>query len=105
MNRTVQDLVRLFAESEEQRDNGATCDSCAWWNKRKRGECGARLPWWVDCDMPNGVPLHVHMPPKTKAIFCEMYLPNDQAHGRAIARPVERLVVPDSEPDQATKKS
>ena len=79
MNRTVQDLVRLFAESEEQRDNGATCDSCAWWNKRKRGECGARLPWWVDCDMPNGVPLHVHMPPKTKAIDCEMYLPNVKA--------------------------
>jgi hypothetical protein len=29
---------------------------------------------------------------------------NDQAHGRAIARPVERLVVPDSEPQEAPKK-
>jgi len=37
----------------------------------------------------------------TRAISSE----NDQAHGRAIARPVERLVVPDSEPDQPPKKS
>ena len=29
---------------------------------------------------------------------------NDQGHGRAIARPVERLVVPDSEPDRPQKK-
>lgn len=32
------------------------------------------------------------------------YRSNDQAHGRAIARPVERLVVPDSEPETAPKK-
>jgi len=81
MNRTVQDLVRLFSDCEEHRDNGATCDSCIWWSKRNRGECAARLPWWVDEDVPGGVP--PHMPPKTNAVWCDMYLPNAPHQARA----------------------
>jgi hypothetical protein len=71
--------VRKYFRDAEKLRNSMTrirCDSCMWWNRRKRGVCTAPVPWWVDCDMPGGVKEEEHMPPKTSAWDCESYLPN-----------------------------
>jgi hypothetical protein len=75
---------KFFRDAEKLRNSCAPikCESCMWWNRRKRGVCTAPAPWWVDSDMPGGVEVEEHMPPKTPASFCESYLPNTTNEGR-----------------------
>jgi len=61
--------------------------------------------WWVQ-DTEDKMRIVCMCPRKhdAKMIADALNSPNDQAHGRTIARPVERLVVPDFAPGNAPEK-